>query len=86
MNVRGAVAAFLLVLGASACSSNGPSTQQSAQGSAGSAAGTGAKAVCRSDKDCSPYHECLGDGHCRCDVNEDCATSQTCRAGICLPR
>ncbi len=81
MNVRRAVAGLFLVVASSACSAQRP-----ANPAAGSEPRPVAKEVCQHDEDCSPYHACTSDNHCRCEIDADCAPTQACRAGLCLPR
>ena len=81
MNVRCAVAAILLALGASACSASRPAAEPTA-----SPAATKVKEICKSDDDCAPHFACTSDNHCRCQIDDDCTSAQACRAGLCLPR
>jgi outer membrane murein-binding lipoprotein Lpp len=82
MNPRSVIGAALLTLAIAGCATRAK-TEASSPAAAPAAA---AKDVCQHDADCAPYHSCTSDHHCRCEVDGDCAATQACRAGLCMPR
>jgi hypothetical protein len=82
MKARRAVAGLFLVLAWSACSGAKPAASAGAAGPGPAAV----KEICQHDEDCAPYLSCTSDHHCRCEVDSECAPTQVCQTGLCMPK